>query len=440
MSSPHPHWLRSAIIAGVGLAVALVSILWVGTALRSVGPQTISLAYRIDRKELLAFVRTTDEGRFRNAIRTANRFFPEQKLQSIPELPKGVSYEYALMTGSGTKSWIVLVHRRNQQQTILESSEHAVKMLTINRIKDSLGASAFFRTQGGKNISDCMFIALQGTTILSPFSGVLQTFDKKNGAMLTLEKKDHSLPLLSGTAPAAIDIGTDPLFSVSIAHPRELPKALQGTGNPQNSKLLEGLRGILQYRLETLTHRSDLEEALEDLGQNGLSVSIFQDEEDQSMLLQMEGKNAKIIDQWLERIRSAGAPAIIRTQKFLHGNTRTDVIAAPIEGNLNTENGWTLLSSNSGSTQSVSIATKATTMLLSNDHSLLRNAMSTANEPKGDLQQTKASIAGTTSTDWLVKTLGAEGTALQSILGTGTRITWEARDEGDTVIIRYWVK
>ncbi len=454
MSTSHPHWLRSAIIAVVGLIIALCSVLWVGIAIRSVGPKTISLVYRIEEKTTLAFVRSTQEGKFLDTIGKVRRFFPPEARTDLPSLPKGVSYEYALLSGSGSQHWIVVVHTRNQEQVIFESSAEAQSfLLPIDRIGASIGAGEFFRAHGGQKSSDCTFIDLMNTALaddtepifmrlaLFTFSHALFLEGEKDEQKLILRKHDPSLPLLSGTAPAIIGTGSGrPLFSLSAGHPSLLLSALQKTNERTEKGLAEGLLGILQFRLKSLTQSSDLKKAVDDLAKNGLSLTLMPTETGMSFLLMTKGRNGKTIDEWWQRMQSTATPAMIRTQRFLHGNSRTDVIRAPMQERRITESGWTLIAANSGTQLPLSFAVKDATLLLSNDKTLLSTGMRSFDDAVGN-PGNPTSMRGIIDIDWLLGTLKRGSKLLPSLLThAATHVTWEGEDSGETVDVRYRIE
>lgn len=451
MSTSHPHWLRSAIIAVAGLIIALGSVLWVGIAIRSVGPKTISLVYRIEEKTTLAFVRSTQEEKFLETIGNVRRFFPSESRIDLPALPKGVSYEYALLSGSGSQHWIVVVHTRNQEQVMFESSAEAgAFLLPIDRIGASIGVDEFFRAHGGQKSSDCAFIDLENTRraddtepiflrlALSAFSHALFMEEEKGERKLILRKHDPSLPLLSGTAPAIIGTGSGhPLLSLSIGHPALLLGALQNTDERAKDGLAEGILGILQFRLTSLTQSSDLKQAIDDLTKNGLGITLTQRNEGTATLLTMKGRNNKAIDEWWQRMQSTATPAMIRTQTFLHGNSRTDVIHAPMQERRNAENDWTLMTTNSGTQLPLSFAMKDAMLLFSNDKTLLSHGMRDIDHMTSDREQA-ASIKGTIDIGWLLKTLKQGSRLLPSLQKhAGAQVVWEANDNRETVDVRY---
>ena len=451
MSAPHPHWLRSAIIAAVGLIIALLSVLWVGIAIRSVGPKTISLVYRIEEKTTLAFVRSTQEGKFLETIGKVRRFFPTESRTDLPSLPKGVSYEFALLSGSGSQHWIVVVHTRNQEQVILESSAEARSfLLPIDRIGVSIGAGEFFRAHGGQKSSDCTFIDVEHTLLaddaepiflrlaLSTFSHALFLEGEKDQHKLILRKHDPALPLLSGPAPASLGTGSGrPLFSLSAAHPSLLLNALQETNERTEDGLAEGVLGILQFRLKSLTQSSDLKQAVDDLARNGLSIMLAPTAKGTATLLMMKGESRKTIDEWWQRMQSTATPAMIRTQRFLHGNSRTDVIRAPTQERRIAGNDWTLMTTNSGTQLPLSFAVKNAVLLFGNDTTLLSAGMRDIDGATSNRVHS-ASMKGNIDIDWLLSTLKRGSRLLPSLLThAGTQVAWEANDNGETVDVRY---
>ncbi len=451
MSAPHPHWLRSAIIAAVGLIIALCSVLWVGIAIRSVGPKTISLVYRIEEKTTLAFIRSTQEGQFLETIGKVRRLFPTESRTDLPSLPKGVSYEFALLSGSGSLHWIVVVHTRNQEQVILESSSEARSfLLPIDRIGASIGAGEFFRAHGGQKSSDCTFIDLMNTGLaddnepiflrlaLSVFSHALFLGEEKGQQKLILRKHDPSLPILSGTAPAIIGTGSGrPLFSLSVGHPSLLLSALQKTNERTKNGLAEGVLGILQFRLKSLTQSSNLKQAVDDLARNGLGITLMPTEKGTALLFMTKGRSDKTVDEWWQRMQSTATPAMIRTQRFLHGNSRTDVIRAPTQERRIAGNDWTLMTTNSGTQLPLSFAMKKAVLLFGNDKALLSTGMRDIDDTVSDREHS-ASMKGTIDINWLLGTLKRGSRLLPSLLThAATHVTWEVEDNGETVDVRY---
>lgn len=454
MTSSHPHWQRSALIAAVGLFIALLSALWIGVTIRSVGPQTISLAYRIDAKNTLFFIRTTDIGKLKENVRRVNGFFLEDgSLPDIPELPEGVSYEYALMTGSGSHEWMIDIHLKNQEQSILRSDTSSDPLLSTKRINESLGAKEHLFRKEAKGSPESIFVNLDAASVftspksdvlqamLSPFSHALVLEEKNGDTVLILERKEPASSFSATPASGMPETGTAPLFALSMSHPMRTLEPFESVMRRENPALLEGMRGILRKKLETLTSRSDIGSSADDLMRNGLSMVLIKTEKGPRFVLTAKAKDTRAVNAWLESIQSVATPAMIRTQTFPLGNSRTDVIAAPVQNEPKTKNGWTLITVGLGSALPRTIATKGTTIIVSDDDSLLGAAMNKVDNPIRDLETLKGGIQGSVDISWLLSTLNSDPAELRAVVGKDTKsIRWDATEEADWIKVRYWMK
>ncbi len=453
VTDSHPHWQRSAIIASIGLIIATVSIIWVGLAIRAVGPETLSLAYRIDAKQTLAFVRTSNSASLKASIQTVNAAFEEKNTAiDFLKLPEGTSYEYALLQhDSNTQpEWALSVHLRNQEETVMTSRSGTSLFLPIRQIKMSLGAAPFFRThekEGGKGI---LYVSLRNVpaltssgsgllgAVLDPFSSLLSLQDT-NGWQWILEKKQRSLFTANKPLLPLPEHFTAPLFTFTLGDPPAFWELLDRTLRTKNPNLFEGIEGILRKKLEQITNRTDLKLALKDLFGNGGQVMIAGEPNEAHFLIEGIAQSAEALKPWMQSVRSAATPAVIRSQVFLHGDSRTDVTAAPKEALMQEMNEWEV-PSGSGSSHPFMVAAKGKTVLLSNGKEMLRQAMQNERQLNSAARGLMNAVI---DIRWLIRSLeGAfltenETSLLESLFGStvGT-FTLEAEDGREAVNVR----
>ena len=442
MTASHPHWLRSAIIAGIGLLIAIISIVWIGVAIRSAGPETLSLSYRIDAKRTIAFARGKTEEDLRTATKRLASVFGETNIPDLSSLPKGTGYEVALIADDEDKrEWIVETHLKNQQETLIASTEGRSLLLPLSSIKQSLGASPFFRNREKNATGNMTYAMLEHIPALSasgsgllramqtPFRSVLMLQKNASAQEWMFEKKETSLFTANASLPAFRASENHPFFALSASNPSALFGRLHETLAVQNPSLLEGIEGIAKERLERVVRNTDLEGALDDLMKKGGSIEIRSD----GFLLQGIAADLPSLRTWIDAMRSAATPALIRSQTFLHGDRRTDVIAAPEHAPSRIIGGWDMLSIGSGSSMRLTVATKGTTMLFSNKEAMLQAAL----ESPASKETERGLFAGETNAGWLLSVF-PYAAFLKPIIGDDAfSVRFHATDERDAISIRF---
>lgn len=443
VTDSHPHWLRSAMIAGIGLIIATVSIIWVGLTIRAVGPETLSLAYRIDPKQTLAFVRTNDSASLKASIETMNVVFNEKNgAIDFLKLPEGTSYEYALMQRAAEeqREWALSVHQRNQEETMVTSTSGASLFLPIRQIKMSLGASSFFRTHEKESVLGVFYVRLETVPalvssesgllggILKPFSSLL-ILKKADSHRWILEKKEGSLFTSNTPLIALPSKDSSPLLAVSIGNPQLLFENLDRIMTERNPSLWEGVNGVIRQKLEHISNR--------ELFRHGAQIAMIEEGNDTRFVVQGNGTSTEEVKKWIQRVLSSETPAVIRARTLLHGNARTDITAS-METMTQTENGWQS-TIGSGAALPFSIATKGRTVLFGNDAELLRDAMVRTGSP---MPPKRGILQAILDTGWLLRHPGTtllspeEVALLRSIARkVGKQMTVEADDSRETVTL-----
>lgn len=459
MQNAHPHWRRSAIVASIGLLIATGSIVWVGLVVRTVGPKTLSLAYRMNAETTLAFVRSPNRTTFERRLRTLSMLMrSNDTLPTIATLPDGLSYEYGLIdTGSGTTVWVIGIRKKNQADQWIVETASPPPLLPTQRIKESLGASSFFRKHEGLSRSTVSFINLQRLNqtligseadligaIVSPYDAMMTL--EQNDAVQTVLRKRTASPFTNNRALTDRSPQGTSLLTVTMGHPPSLFDALNAILKEKSPAIQEGLGGMAKSMLERLTHRSDLKNAIATLLSKDGVLAIERGEDGKKLLL-VGGTAASndSLSAWLQAADSKNTPAVVRTQKFLYGDSRTDVIAAPTKLAENMQNGWSLRRIGSGTALDLAIASKGTFVMVTNDLAFLQEEIARHESAmSGGGTNRRGLMAGDLNIAWLIAILDAyEETArfaplVQSIAGTTVQnLHWKAVDGRESLTLEF---
>lgn len=439
MDSLHPHRIRSLVIALSGLVLALASVIGIGLTIRTVTSETLSLAYRIEAKRTVFFVRTTDRTSFAHAIETYAPMYGEKNRIMMPAPPpkleslrSGVSYEFALLSGTGSAppQWLIEVQSGNQRHTTIVSTEDPGLFLNVRDIGRSLGRSSAL-LEGDRNAANLAFIDLSrlpfagnaatlARSIVLPFKSAVITWNGAQGKLI-LRKKEKNLFAQNGptadllpsplTPPAVGEV--EPLLSMAASNPQSFLASLAQSLLGQDPHLYEGLRGILSAKLDAGTHQTDLTNFTADLLSRPTRLLVTgRKESGLRFVVTGRAKDKQVADQWIEDLRSATIPARIRTQEFSGENSRIDVIAElPAVGEVEpppedrTASGWTMATIGSDSGSPFTVAGKGDQIIIGNDADLLRIALHHLDE-KAVHGSGPRSLEGTADIAWLTKAAG----------------------------------
>ncbi len=447
MSEPRTPFWKSIPVIVLGIVLAMTIIGMTVMYLSSLRPDTSGLAYRIDAEQTLSFIKTNDPDAWARFVQMIKEPTVPPSFDAIPE---AVAYELALLTGTGGyPEWIMSIHMKNGSQKTIASVNEAQLLLTPAEMRRSLGFSSAFSDSDSTNTlyikTDALPFQEKSTktlarSLLSPFESAVMTWHGTGGQLILTKKEPHFSA--NRQEPLHLHLSGSSVFTLEASNAAATIDSFASGLEKENAGLATGLAGIMQEKLQSLTARSDLHAAMDDIFAAPLTIAFVPRSTGVHMIAlgQMEQSKSTA---WLQAIRSMKTDNTIRTRTFLDENTRTEVMGTPeITGTTDT-NGWTITEM-----QSMSVAMKGTRVIVSDDPSLLMEAMNDVDHARMTGFGPRI-IRGEADITWITENLGNTVPFLrhdlqilrQTVFSAETsRISWEAIDSTNAMTIWFEVK